>query len=488
MSLLKKKLSKKVGSFFAKKKDFENYLFVLKKYWEKDTKAVLDLLTKKIETSQSSGVSLLYYRLWIEQLAELRDKASLSLLKTHLLKISSFSTNQTEWQALRGLIHLELDEMNFCSHLFTLLEKKLDSSYVVEFCEKYRRRFCEDGKEIIFFSQYKKPIYDYFHFKTWSESFLLVGDFKSLETVLDYVEKSYAKSPMKKEFSFYKSLDEKNYLESKKQIEALLLNYKNRNDYQFLYAYTLSRLGAWGSSSNVLEKILTPKTTKEDPDIYSLLAYNSYMSSFGDIHSVHWQKAMNFFWKTEGILSREGLSTKDPLLNLSLMFRHEKKLKKDNSGVRENFSYWYLNLKSSSFGRLMNAEKDEIFYLHEKMGASAREGDLVFFGSKESSSGEPRLGAVYQVLSSPLWGHERGYETTLELVARFDRSLNISKDFSVNSTYLFQNAKKVLRRASEKGCYLLSEKGLETLSKDLFRELEDKNITAILQALQLKVV
>ena len=160
MSLLKKKLSKKVGSFFAKKKDFENYLFVLKKYWEKDTKAVLDLLTKKIETSQSSGVSLLYYRLWIEQLAELRDKASLSLLKTHLLKISSFSTDQTEWQALRGLIHLELDEMNFCSHLFTLLEKKLDSSYVVEFCEKYRRRFCEDGKEIVFFSQYKKTIYD----------------------------------------------------------------------------------------------------------------------------------------------------------------------------------------------------------------------------------------------------------------------------------------------------------------------------------------
>ena len=404
------------------------------------------------------------------------------------MKLSSVSSDQSDWQALRGLIHLELDEMNFCSHLFTLLEKKLDSSYVVEFCEKYRRRFCEDGKEIVFFSQYKKPIYDYFHFKTLAESFLLVGDFKSLETVLDYVEKSYAKSPMKKEFSFYKSLDEKNYLESKKQIEALLRNYKNRSDYQFLYAYTLSRLGAWGSSSNLLEKILIPQNKKKDPDIYSLLAYNSYMSSFGDIHSVHWKKAMNFFWKTEEILSREGFPTKEPLLNLSLMFRHEKKINKDDSGVRENFSYWYLNLKSSAFGRLMNAEKEEIFYLHEKIGACAKDGDLVFFGSQENSSGEPRLGALYQVLSAPLWDHEKGYETTLELVARFDRSLNLSKDFSVNSTSLFQNAKKVLRRASPRGCYLLSERGLEKLSKDLFRELEDKDIAAVLQALQLKAV
>lgn len=484
MSLLIRVLSKKVDSFFVKKKDFENYLFVLKKYWEKDTKAVLHSVTKKIETIESPELSLLYYRLWIEQLAELRDKASLRLLKKHILKLSSVSTEKSEWQALRGLVHLELDEISFCSHLFTLLEEKLENSYVVEFCEKYRRRFCEDGKDPLFFSQYKKPIYDYFHLKTCAESLLLLGDFKSLDIVLNYVETSYTKSPMKKEFSFYKSLDEENFLESKKQIEALLLNYKNRKDYQFFYAYTLSRLGAWASSTNLLEKL----NNKEDPDIYSLLAYNSYMSSFGDVSSSHWQKAMNFFWKTEGILAKNGFSTKDPLLSLSLMFRHEKKIKKDRSGIRENFSYWYVNLKSSSFGRLMSAEKDDIFYLHEKMGATAKEGDLVFFGSGESVSGEPRLGAVYQVLSNPLWSHERGYETTLELVARFDRSLNISKDFSVNSTHLFQNPKKVLHRASAKGCYLLSEKGLEKLSNDLFSELEDKNITTVLQALQLKAI
>lgn len=486
MMFLKKQFEKKIENLFETKKEFKNYSELLKKFWEKDSEAVLEAVAKEIETHECSEDSLPYYRLWVEQLAELGDKASLFALRSHFLKMASLLEESSSWQALRGLVHLELDEPKSCSHLFELLKEEKEDAYALEFCEKYQRRFAEDGLEPLFLTQSKKALRDYFHFKTLAESSLLRGDFSGLENLLKYVDQSFSFCPLGKEFSFYKSLDEENFLEAKKWIEALLSDYKRREDYLFLEAYTLSRLGEHEDSNSVLGKILS--TGKGDADIYSLLGENSYRRSFGDKDSSHWKNAVDSFLKAEAELSKEGLPTREPLLSLSLMSRHEKSVTKDESGNRTSFSYWLFNLKSIDFSRLMEAREEEIFYLHEKLGASPREGDLVFLASNKNLSGDTHLGAVYQVVSTPSWSHERGYETALELVARFDRALRLSRDFSSRESSCFQEAKKLLCRSEEKGCYLFSEKGLELLSEEISEQLEDKKLSQTLQDLTLKAV
>ena len=83
--------------------------------------------------------------------------------------------------------------------------------------------------------------------------------------------------------------------------------------------------------------------------IYSLLAYNSYLASYGDTQSNHWENAIKYYLKAEELLYKEGLPTKEIALNLAIMENNEKisylNLRKD----RKTYNYWLLNLSSNCF-------------------------------------------------------------------------------------------------------------------------------------------
>ena len=148
MSFLDKQFNQKVSSFFLSQDLFSSYQKSLEAYWQCDFNKALSLLTKEIENLEGSEASSLYYRMWIEILAEKDDKPSMMALLKHLTVLShAGSMDEETLLALRGLIHLELDEIKLCEHLIKLTSNKLKNPYCLEFQGRFHMRFTADGKE-----------------------------------------------------------------------------------------------------------------------------------------------------------------------------------------------------------------------------------------------------------------------------------------------------------------------------------------------------
>ena len=182
------------------------------------------MLSKEIEKLEGSEASTLYYRLWIEQLADYNEKYSLSLLQKHLTSLSSSSKIKKYFLALRGLIHLELDEISSCQHIAKIVLNDLSNPYCLEFYQRYQFRFTADQKEILFLLMTKSPIVDYFHWQYLARSLLVKNKFHLLTKCLKYVKKSYLNSPLALDFEFMRTLITMIFLKQKKLLKNYLKN------------------------------------------------------------------------------------------------------------------------------------------------------------------------------------------------------------------------------------------------------------------------
>ena len=486
MDLLKNHIKNKVENHFPTKTSFKDYHSILQKYWSGESDECTRLVTKRIEDGDGVELDVLYYRLWLEMLSETSEKASLHFLKQHFLKSAKngFLKSST-LMALRGMIHMELEEFQSCEHLFLLLEKEASNPYALEFCQKYKNRFSADGEEESLILKSEAPVLDYLHWKHLCQTLLLKGDFSSLEKALQHVTKSFPNSPLEREFELYKKMDSESYSGAKDHAHSLAKDFPKKEEYKFLKSYLLTCEGKHKESSKILNDLLKKGDGKEDPDLYALLGHNSYLSSHGDIYSPQWDNAKKYFLKAEESLSRMGYDGREVLLSLALMARKEREESGKNP-ERENFRYWFVNLKASSFYRILTSDEKDLTHSFHPMGASPREGDLVFFVNHHPDMDAPRLGAVYQVLSAPIWSHHEDYQASLELVKRFERPVVLPESFSFSKGEHFQNSLKVLRRKLEKGCYLLSEKGLSALAEEVFSQIEDEKTKTIFKELKRK--
>lgn len=491
MNFLDKQLEHSVGYYFPSQSAFKRYQSVLQKYWSNKPQETLDLLTKEIESSDGLEIDSIYYRLWIEQLSDLNDKCSLTCLQKHLVQLSGVSyLNKDTLRALRGLIHLELDEVHACSHLSKLIVGNLDNPYCLEFYQRYKARFSSDGRETLFLLMTKVPLIDYFHWQTLSRSLLTKGKYNLLDRFLKYIDTSFEKSPLFNEFEMFRLLDSGHYSMAEKIASSLSHRYSKKTEYQFIQAYLLSCSNKHKESNKILLN-LVKKHKETDADIFSLLGYNSYLSSFGDIYSSHWENAIRYFLKAEEYLNNMGYPTKEILLNLSLINRTELKSTtqngKEDVSSRKSYNYWLVNLDAKSFFSLATSEEEEIRYQFHEMGSSPREGDLIFFMSDKNNSSSSRLGAIYQALSTPLWDNLDGYQTILELVKRFDRSVLLSDEFKYEESDLILSAKS-LTKPNEKGVYLLSDKGLDVIGDLVIKQIDDDKLTQVFEEIKSKKV
>ena len=139
------------------------------------------------------------YRLWIEHLAEQKDLSALSALVPHLRFMSENSPNQHEWVGLRGLVHLELDEIQACNLIDRVFKDRVESNYAREFCYRFHLR--RSGDEDLQYPYFESEITisDYFHFDLFAKEKLLSGDFDGLQMLLQKCETTYPRFP----FVFY---------------------------------------------------------------------------------------------------------------------------------------------------------------------------------------------------------------------------------------------------------------------------------------------
>lgn len=474
MSFLDQQFNQKVDSYFISKELFESYHKILKDYWNQDYSKALTQLVDTIEDLESSEASSLFYRMWIEILAEQDDQASLMALLKHFMNLSHVDSISSETLiGLRGIIHLELDEIKLCKHLSKLAEKNFTNPYCIEFYQRYQARFAPDQKENIFLSMTKSPIVDYFHWQSLTKSLLSKGKLTLLDRCLDYVENSYESSPLKKEYNAYKNLDTFNLDKAESLAHELTKTHKNNTSYQFLYGYILSCNDKLKESNKVLSHLMK-KHDQRDGDIYSLLGYNSYLMSYGDTNSSNWENAINYLLKAEKSLREEGLPTKEVNLNLSMIDHKQREVNGEGEVERDDYRYWLVNISSdTSADYFSNPENSEFLFCN--LGSKPRAGDLVFFINKKTTNDQHSLFALYTVLDTPTWDHLDQYQTPLKQLYSLERPVELPKSLKEKTSPLLQTESKQSFKIP-KGVYLLSEKGLNSLGKALVKDIDSKEI------------
>ncbi len=115
------------------------YLAALEAYWDERPLRTMKLIAEALVSNQGTATQFPLYRLWIEQSAQRNEMDSLHSLLQFLLEESVTDADIT-WVALRGLIHLELEEIGACKLLLPFLAKEAKNPYCLEFLCKYHNR------------------------------------------------------------------------------------------------------------------------------------------------------------------------------------------------------------------------------------------------------------------------------------------------------------------------------------------------------------
>jgi len=476
MNFLDQQFKQKIDSYFVSKELFDSYHSILEKFWKKDYDQALSLLTKEIEKLDGTEASVLYYRLWIELLAETTDRNSLSSLQNHIIKLSNLSDiNKNTLRALRGIIHLELDELDMCAHLNKLCSQDLDNPYCLEFSQRYQSRFSADQKETIFLLQTQAPLVDYFHWEYLSKSLLAKTKLNLLSKSLSYITDSFTLSPLKNEFDVYRLLDCQEFSDAREIAFQLKKKYPKNQEYHFLYAYILSCKEEYKEANKTLNS-LVKKYKKRDCDIFSLLGHNSYLMSYGDTNSSDWENATNYLLEAENLLNKEGLPTKEVALNLTMIDKKQEEALAIKKTERESYNYWLLNLSSNFSLSLLDSSEEENQYLFCNLGSAPRQGDLVFFINQNKTDPHAKLISLYTVLSTPTWNSHDKYQTAVKLLHSFSNTVSLPKSLSSEKSILTISPDKQTYE-NPKGVSLLSEKGIQSLGKLIMKEIDQTEMS-----------
>src|SRR5690606_17184794 len=118
-----------------------SYLEGLEIYWSGRPHTALEHTTLALSRDPHSSDACSLYRLWIEIIAAAGDAEALSSLEEHLRNRSQAESEQRHsYAALRGLIHLELDELPLARLLLPSLEESHENPFVAEFLQRLEMR------------------------------------------------------------------------------------------------------------------------------------------------------------------------------------------------------------------------------------------------------------------------------------------------------------------------------------------------------------
>ena len=148
----------------SNKEEHDYYKSCLELFWSNKSNLLIKKIATRINHHNYGLFSPLYFRLWIETLAENNEIYALKELLNHLLKATAHLENQNSYLALRGIIHLELDQVEACRELNQRLKKVIKDPYCTEFKQLFLLRELSDNLTIEnLFTLPSKPIVDYFH-------------------------------------------------------------------------------------------------------------------------------------------------------------------------------------------------------------------------------------------------------------------------------------------------------------------------------------
>ncbi|NRA46386.1 MAG: hypothetical protein HRU09_15650 [Oligoflexales bacterium] len=408
--------------YLPEDEQFVLYQEGLQLLWNREYEKCLDYVTAFIVEDWDNANVFLWYRLWIEVLSEQKDFDSLKLLKTHILNRGVESEEQISWQALRGLIHLELDEWEACELLALCLDKNFDCAYCLEFIQRYHLRVTsEDEGYYLNLEHSEEDLNDYFHWLNLARAYLLCGGEDELVSILKYSKKLFPDSPLHDEFLAYLYLDDYRVAEAKTYTSQLKTQFPNNSDYSYLHGYVLRNLNDFKGAIKSFQHVNT--LDPNDPDALSELAYCHFIKSEDDVFSFHWEKASSYYKMAIEAYQLLGLPISDVLYK-KLQQEKTSKVESRQESIESStvpHKFWLVNQSQRRTFEMTSGTEDDIQVLFRPMSSKLKHFDLVFFVADDPIHADTwRLKSIYQVVMDPAWHPYDGSQVALNLIKRFD--------------------------------------------------------------------
>lgn len=456
--------SKKTHQELLKNEYFQIYEKGLSLYWNGSFYEAADYISNEILNGPENDFTFSYYRLWIECLCEVADHYSLGLLSKHLLKRSLADNHQSEWIALRSIVHLELDEWDACELNHELLDCDGPCNFSLEFLQRYYLRISPAEDEIrINFENATSNIIDYFHWRCINQILLLSGAEEELIACLQHVKRIFQQSPMYDRYFSYLYIDQNRLAEALFHSQALKNSFPNNTEFSYLHGYIQRSLGDFKKSVKTFQNLTS--NLPDDPDIYSELAYCHFKKSENDIFSFHWEKAVTYHNKAISLYKQLGLPLSQVSLNKERQtnFSESKNHSENLTPLTQPINYWLIELSQRRFSEIATFPDEAIETLLRPMGKNPKINDLVFFAVENPIQKQQlRLSALYFVEMNPVWHPYQGSHVGLRLVKKFSDPIFL--DAAV-SNLLDRRSKKRLSSLGTEGVFELNESAF-----DLIRE------------------
>ncbi len=398
---------------------YEAYLTALRLYWGGLYQEASAYLSKMIaqEPKQSNEASM--YRLWIECMAMRQDEPSLNVLSKHLLLRATEAETSEEkalWHALKGLCHIELDEIDAARLELSCLSEFNEVSYVSELKQVLWSRASEKGKMPLL--DFNGPIYDYVTWNTLIKSLVAKNDLRRLTGIVNYVDQVFSGAPVKIELEFHEHYANKNLKEAEIAAATLVQCYPDRAEFCYFLAMTQLERGHAKRSMVNFEK--TIEIEGEHPDTLiglarALQVQSDYEPDFVEDAILVYQRAIKF--RKEANLPYTDIAFQIEKLKESNRQLNNDPILNDDTQLTQS---WFLQLDVKDIFRMQTANDDEIDLIFKSLGEDARPGDLVFVAGENKKHIEPgwRIYAIY-VVSSEVCHHPiLGEESALQLIVR----------------------------------------------------------------------
>ena len=476
------------------------YTHALEAFWRREYAVSVEIVTKALAEDPNGADTSLYYRLWIEILAETSDKDSLQELKKHLFRCGLENTdNHATFFALRGLVHFELDEFA-AAHLASVAVIKLDRNpYALELTQRVAMRQTparvspqDVREELLHLVKSKASLRDYFHWYYLVQGLQEERAEKDLAHVLEFMGRAFPKSPVPQMFEYHRCIERGFFAGAATVAERLRELAPEIVDYMYYLAYALFEDGDYPSARKVLHEA-NRVTSGLDAEIVGLLGHCHAKLGGAEEASECLKKAIQ-------ILEKEGQPSSHVAMEyLEVQGELQNKSKSDTHAIPREPQGWIIELSQRRVYELMNSPENVLEHLLRPLGNRAMPGDLCFFTVSSSDSSQWKIVAVYAVESEPIWHPVHGHHSILKHVTTFPKSIAIDvkpMSATAENTMMDQDDPLSLRHHWEEleilarkfGVEVTSEKhafAVPTSGKKNVYQLDAEALTIVEQAISL---
>lgn len=448
------------------------YAAVLNHLWNGRYNTAADVAANAVIEEPEHVNAPKLYRAWIEALAQMGDNDSLAELAAHLLNRGQEEPELRQtWMALRGIIHVELDQAPAIRLISRAIHGRIHNAYCLEFEQLCVRRGMVEGELSI--AHMTGNIDDYCTWNTLLQDLAIDPNRDRLTECLTHVNRVFPGSPAFELYNLHLAIEHGQWPAGTRHAAKLHAQFPDHPDHGFYEAYTAFRGNDLDQALATLDN-LDEAHKRSDVDVLTLTGECQAAKAKRDDDDAFAEKAIETLAIAAKLRRRHGLAIDQTLDTIREMEeRVGGTISNDYSQnhFREPRS-WLVMLSPRRASEMVTASDEQIAELHRPLGAEAAPGDIVLFVSRGSHvttkatsvRNEWRLISMYRVTSRPYWHPVHRWHSSIELIDRPEHPIPVDSQ-EVKSDINIRGKRVSLPRGHHArfGVYSLDESAMEIM-------------------------